>query len=308
MKAVGVTAPDFMPRLFDIDEPVAGRGEVVVEVMAASVNEVDRAVFGGYEDVRARDLDRVVLGHDFVGQVAGVGRGVGYIAVGTLVAGAFGPQHVGFPGTFAEKVAVPAGLVAPVPAGVDLAHAAGVGLAGVTALDAVNALGAAGLGRMVIYGPVTGVGGFALQLAKAHGAVVAAVTIPAHAALARELGADLVITEASLPAETIHKVRSRFGMADTAIHIGGDLSVVAAVVRRGGRFTSVAGLSSTTLSAVGYVTTNVAPSGHKLADLLFRVASRRLRSCVRHAVPFERIGEAVTLDGAHTSGRVVVIR
>jgi NADPH:quinone reductase-like Zn-dependent oxidoreductase len=308
MKAVGVTAPDFMPRLFDIDEPIAGPGEVVVEVMAASVNDVDRAAVGGSEGVRAKDPDRVVLGHDFVGRVAGVGRGVGYLAVGTLVAGAFGPLEVGFPGTFAEKVAVPAGLVAPVPAGIDLAHAAGVGLAGVTALDAVNALGVAGLGRMVIHGPVTGVGGFALQLAKAHGAVVTLITNPAHAALARELGADVVITEASLPAQTIHEVRSRFGNVDTAIHIEGDPSVVAALFRPGGKFTSVARLSSATPSAAGYVTTNVAPSGHKLADLLFRVASRRLRSYVRHAVSFERIGDAMTLDGAHTAGRVVVIR
>ena len=43
MKAVGVVGPDFMPRLFDIDEPVAARDGVVVEVMAASVNDFDRA-------------------------------------------------------------------------------------------------------------------------------------------------------------------------------------------------------------------------------------------------------------------------
>jgi NADPH2:quinone reductase len=212
------------------------------------------------------------------------------------------------PGTFAEKVAVPAGLVAPVPEGIDLAHAAGVGLAGVTALDAVNALAAAGLGRMVIHGPMAGTGGFALQLAKSRGAVVAAVTIPAHADLARELGADVVITEESHPAETIRKVHSRFGKVDTAIHIAGDPAVTAAVVRPGGRFTSVAGVTPVERSGAGYVMTSVVPSGHKLADLLFRVASRRLRSCVRHAVSFDRVADAVDLDGANAVGRVVVLR
>ena len=47
MKAVGVTGPDFMPRLFEIDEPVAAPDGVVVDVMAASVNEFDQAAVHG---------------------------------------------------------------------------------------------------------------------------------------------------------------------------------------------------------------------------------------------------------------------
>ena len=47
MKAVGVIGPDFTPRLFDIDEPIAAPGGVVVEVMAASVNDFDRAAVEG---------------------------------------------------------------------------------------------------------------------------------------------------------------------------------------------------------------------------------------------------------------------
>ena len=47
MKAVGVTGPDFMPRLFGVDEPVATRDGVVVEVMAASVSDFDRAAVEG---------------------------------------------------------------------------------------------------------------------------------------------------------------------------------------------------------------------------------------------------------------------
>jgi len=51
MKAVGVSGPDFMPRLFDIGEPIAAPGGVVVDVMAASVNDFDRAA------VRERHMD-----------------------------------------------------------------------------------------------------------------------------------------------------------------------------------------------------------------------------------------------------------
>jgi NADPH:quinone reductase-like Zn-dependent oxidoreductase len=51
MKAVGVTGPDFMPRLFDIGEPIATPDGVVVDVMATSVNDFDRAA------VRGRHID-----------------------------------------------------------------------------------------------------------------------------------------------------------------------------------------------------------------------------------------------------------
>src|SRR6202790_4280333 len=137
MRAAGVVGPDFMPRLFDIDEPVAARDGVVVEVMATSVNDFDRgAVEGRYIGLMGQ-LGPVLLGRDFVGRVVAVGDDVDYIDVGMYVAGTLAPQAPGQPGTFTEKVAVPASLLAPVPDGVDVAQAAGVGLAGVTALDAV---------------------------------------------------------------------------------------------------------------------------------------------------------------------------
>ena len=141
-------------------------------MIAASVNDFDRAAVEGRYIGLTGQLDPVLLGRDFVGRVAVVGDDVDYIDVGMCVAGTLAP---GRSGTFTEMVEVQQ-LLAPVPDGVYVAHAAGVGLAGVTALDAVGVLGATHLGNTVIHGPVSGVGGFALQLAKARGAVVAAVT------------------------------------------------------------------------------------------------------------------------------------
>src|ERR1700724_2337884 len=270
MKAVGVTGPDFVPRLFDIREPIAAHGGVVVDVVGASVNRFDRAAVRGRHVGLTDQRGPVLLGRDFVGRVATVGDDVDYIDVGMFVAGALA-QAPGQPGTFTEKVAVPASLLAPVPDGVDVAQAAGVGLAGVTALDAVNVLGVAKLGNMVIHGPVSGVGGLALQLAKARGAVVAAVTLPEQADLAGELGADVVIPEGANATQSIQKVRDVFGArVDTAIHVAGDRSVVAGVVWSGGRVTSVSDVSTSATRGAGYVPTIVAPSGHKLAGLLFK--------------------------------------
>src|SRR3954451_20232570 len=87
MKAVGVSGPDYMPRLFDIDEPVASPGGVVVEVLAASVNDFDRAAVEGRMALTG-PLNPVLLGRDFVGRVKAVGDDVDYIDVGMYVAGA----------------------------------------------------------------------------------------------------------------------------------------------------------------------------------------------------------------------------
>ncbi len=304
MKAVGVVGPDFMPRLFDIDEPVAARDGVVVEVMAASVNDVDRAAVDGRYVGLTGQLDPVLLGRDFVGRVAAVGDDVAYIDVGMYVAGTLAS---GRSGTFTEMVEVPAKLLAPVPDGIDIAQAAAVGLAGVTALDAVGVLGATTLGNTVIHGPVNEVGGFALQLAKAHGAVVAAVTLPAQADLAWKLGADVVIPEG---ANATQSARDFFGGGiDTAIHVAGDLSVAAGVVRPGGKFTSVAGTTTRAIrSDAEYVPTIVAPSGHKLADLLFKVAAHRLHSQVGRTVSFDHVGDAVDAGSNNAGGRTVLVR
>ena len=269
---------------------VSGPGTVVVDVMAASVNDGDR-------------------GGDFVGRVTAVGAGVDYINVGMLVAGVFASQSREHAGAFSERVAVSADSIAPVPDGVDPVQAAGVGLAGITALSALDALGASRLGNLVIHGPVSGVGGFALQLAKARGAVVAVVTPPTDAELARELGADGVIPEDGNPTLAMQKARFFLdGRVDSAIHVAGDPTVAASVVRPGGRFTSTAGTATqVTRSDIDYRPTVVTPSGHKLADLLFKVASGRLASRVQHVASFDEVVNAVDLSTPDASGRIVLV-
>jgi NADPH:quinone reductase-like Zn-dependent oxidoreductase len=230
-----------VPGLFDVDEPTAGGGRVVVEVLASSVNEFDRAAARGSYSGQAGRRGPVLLGRDFVGRVAAVGANVNYIDVGMYVAGALAPHPSGNTGTFTDTVAVPAQLLAPVPDGIDFVHVAGVGLAGVTALDAVGALGLTGLETVAIQGPMSGVGGYALQLAKVSGAVVVALTSAAHAELAWTLGADAVIVEGANPMRSVRRVRNVFGGGvDSAIHVAGDIATTADVVRPGGQFTSVA--------------------------------------------------------------------
>jgi NADPH:quinone reductase-like Zn-dependent oxidoreductase len=308
MKAVGVTGPDFMPRLFDVEAPIAASDGVVVDVLAASINDFDRAAVRGRYLAATEQFVPILLGRDFVGRVVAVGQDVQHIDVGMCVAGALPPQPAGQPGTFTCRVAVPARLLAPVPDGVDVMQAAAVGLAGVTAFSAIDALGPAHLGHMVVHGPVSGVGGFALQLAKARGAVVAAVTPPEQIELALDLGADVVIPDGVSSTQSIHMVRSLFGgSVDTAIHVAGHRSVVTGLVRTGGRFTSTAD-GRTFDARGGFSTTTVATSGHVLADLLFKVAAGRMVSRVHRTVSFDELAGAVVARSTHDGGRTVLAR
>jgi NADPH:quinone reductase-like Zn-dependent oxidoreductase len=248
----------------------------------------------------------MLLGRDFVGRVTAVGEDVNYIDIGMYVAGVLAP-NTSERGTFTDKVAVPAQSLAPAPDGTDLAHTAGVGLAGISGLDAVDALGIKGLETVVIHGPVSGAGGFALQLAKARGAVVAALTVPEQAALARELGADAVIAMDASPRNAVQSMRSRLGGVDAAIHVAGDLAVTAEIVCPGGKFTSISdGTAAVRHVHSEFVPTVVTPGGHKLADLLFKVAARRLRSHVDATASFDQVGDAVS--SRDESERIVVIR
>jgi NADPH:quinone reductase-like Zn-dependent oxidoreductase len=310
MKVVGVMGPDFMPRPFDVDEPTAAPNGVVVEVMAASVNDCDRAAIHGRSSGSTGERQPMLLGRDFVGRVTAVGADVDYIDVGLCVAGTLAPRARRQPGTFADLVAVPAGWLTPVPDGTDLAHVAAVGLAGVTALAAISALGARRLGNLVVQGPVSEAGGFAVQLAKAHGAVVAVITPPTQVELARRLGADVVIPQGADMTRSIQLLRNFFGGgADSAIHVAGEPSVAAAVVRPGGRVTSVTDSSTQAFgSDTDYVRTVVAPNGHELADLLFKLAAHRLHSHVGQALSFDQVGDAVNPAGNGRSGRTVLIR
>jgi NADPH:quinone reductase-like Zn-dependent oxidoreductase len=313
MKAVAVMGPDFTPGLVEVEEPTVAPDGVVVQVLAASVNDVDRAAVDGRHVGSMSRRDPVLLGRDFVGRVTAVGSGVDYIEVGMSVAGALSPESAGRSGTFTDRVAVAAGSVAPVPDGIDLAHVAAVGLAGLTAMAAINALGAARLGNLLIVGPVSEAGGYALQLAKAHGAVVAVLTPASQVELAWGLGADVVIAQGPDSTRSIRAVRDFFGGGvDTAIHLAGDPTVATGVLRQGGRFTVITDTTTSATHGVGspagYVATAVAPNGHELADLLFKLAADKLHSQVARILSFDQIGDAFNPANTDTAGRTIITR
>jgi putative PIG3 family NAD(P)H quinone oxidoreductase len=173
-----------------VPDPVPGRGEVLIDVAACGVNRADLLQAAGHYP--APPGVSPILGLECSGVVSGLGPGVYGWQVGDRVCALLAG------GGYAEKVAVPAVQVLPVPKGVDLVDAAGLPEATCTVWS--NLVMTAGLNSrttLLIHGGASGIGTMAIQVARQEGATVA-VTSSREAALefCRTLGASITINYA----------------------------------------------------------------------------------------------------------------
>jgi NADPH:quinone reductase-like Zn-dependent oxidoreductase len=179
-----------MLRYGEAPDPAAGPGEVVVDIHAASVNGADPKVRRGSGRYKLTQFP-YILGRDFSGIVSQVGTGVTDLVVGDAV---FGVLDQGMEGTYAEKVAIKAALVAKKPASLSHAEAAALGLISITAITGIEDTAQLRAGQTIlIQGGAGGVAGFAVQLAKHLGATVITTASTNNHAYVRGLGADRVI-------------------------------------------------------------------------------------------------------------------
>ncbi|MFZ3311866.1 MAG: NADP-dependent oxidoreductase [Xanthobacteraceae bacterium] len=174
----------------DLPDPVAGAGEVVVDVVAASVNAADwkfrAGQYGRHSEVKFPQIP----GRDFSGVVGAAGSGAD-LNIGDAV---FGVLDVGREGTYCEKLAIKASLIAKKPDGLSHVNAAALALTGLTAVNAIEDTLKLKRGETVlIQGGAGGVAGFAIQVAKHLGARVITTTSAANRDYVNALGADEVI-------------------------------------------------------------------------------------------------------------------
>ncbi len=171
----------------EVADPVAGPGEVVVDVVASAVNRADLLQRQGLYPPPPGASD--IIGLECSGRISALGDGVEGWQVGdevcALLAG----------GGYAEKVAVPAAQLLPIPHGVDLVTAGGLPEVACTVWSNVVHTGHLAAGEtFLVHGGSSGIGTHAIQVAKALGARVAATAgAPDRLERCRELGADIVI-------------------------------------------------------------------------------------------------------------------
>jgi NADPH:quinone reductase-like Zn-dependent oxidoreductase len=183
-------------RMAEVGTPTPNPGQVLVEVLAASVNAADWHVLRGKPLFSRATLGLLrpkhkILGVDVAGQVEALGSGVTRFKPGDEVYANLLDHGYG---GFAEYVSVPVGVLSSKPANLSFEEAAAVPMAATTALQGLGRHGDIAPGQQVlINGATGGVGSFAVQLAKASGAEVTAVTSTRNLELVRSLAADHVV-------------------------------------------------------------------------------------------------------------------
>lgn len=196
--------PEVM-RVEEVGDPVAGEGEVLVEVEAAGVN---------FRDVYERQQDGygssppAIIGVEGAGTVVGTGERVAWSGV---------------PGSYAERVAAPREKLVPVPEGVPAATAAAVLLQGMTAhYLAADSYPVRAGDWVVVHAAAGGVGLLLTQIVRLRGGRVIATTSSGEKAeLARHAGADEVIGYEGF-AERVHEITGGEGAAAVYDGIGRD--------------------------------------------------------------------------------------
>lgn len=218
-------------RYGDLPDPVAGDGEVVVDIHAASVNAADikvREGATGNTSTPRADTFPCVFGRDFSGVVAALGPNTD-LQVGEPVFGVLAP---GRDATYAEKVAEKAAILCRKPDSLSHIEAAAIALIGLTATVAIEDTIKLKPGETIlIQGGAGGVASYAIQLAKHIGARVITTASAANHDYVRSLGADEVIDYNKI--DFTKALKDIDAVFDT---VGGDVAQRSfTVVRSGGR-------------------------------------------------------------------------
>jgi NADPH:quinone reductase-like Zn-dependent oxidoreductase len=307
-------------QLVELETPTPKPNEVLVKVQAAALNPVDwhfvrgapfpiRMMIGGLRrPKRARQI-----GGDYAGTIAALGSGVTGFAVGDAV---FGYAESA---TVAEYLTVPADKVVLKPARLTFEQAAGVPLAGLTALQAMRDKAKVQSGQQVlIVGAAGGIGSFAVQVAKALGAHVTGVQSTKALDLVRSIGAEHVIDY----------TKDDFTTGDARYDVVFDnvcnrtLSEVRRVVNSGGTIIPNGGGSPDkgismlallrTMAIRPFLSHNIAffvtnPNRADLQALADMIQAGTVTPVIDKVYPLVAVAEAFRhLEGGHAHGKIVI--
>ncbi|MGA5451199.1 NADP-dependent oxidoreductase [Streptomyces umbrinus] len=316
-------------RVGDVPEPDVGADDVLIRIVAASVNPLDRMIRDGEMKTILPYKVPFVLGNDLAGVVVEVGAAVTRFAVGDEV---FARPDKNRIGTFAERIAVHQDDVAVKPTTLTMEEAASLPLVALTSWQALVERAHVQPGQKVlVHAGSGGLGTIAVQLAKQLGAYVATTTSTANVDLVKRLGADVVVDYRKQAFETV--LRDYDVVLDS---LGGEtLKKSLDVLRPGGKVISVAGppdaafgrelganpvvrLAMSALSlrtrraarrrGVTYSFLFMRASGDQLRELTPLIEAGRIRPVVDTVFPFESAREALEYveAGRAKAGKVVV--
>jgi NADPH2:quinone reductase len=307
MRAVTLEAFDTPPRLrADLPEPEPAAGEVIVRVRASSVNPVDGVIAGGLLREYADHEFPITLGRDYAGTVERVGAAVTRHRPGDEVFGCLPHADPAVhAGTWSELIAVPEDdFIARRPAGLDLAQAGALALAGVTAMTCLDALGLQDGDTLLVIGATGGVGSLAVQLAARSGIPVAATGRGDDVEYLRDLGATMVVDRYGDVTEEVRPHHNVTAIIDLVSADPGAFTALAGALEAGGRAVSPLGAAG---DVPGQANVMAVPSAENLARLARLVDEHAVRVPIQQTFALEAGGEALaTAAATHRRGKLAL--
>jgi NADPH:quinone reductase len=293
--------------------PTPGPGQVRIHIAAAAINPADLGMVAGTYRWREPVRFPLVPGYDAAGSVDAIGEGVSGFHVGDQVI-ACSQHSLTQVGTYADYAVLSEHYLAPAPSGIELTVAASLPLAGLTALQALESLQLTRGQTLLINGPLGAVGGFALQLAVQRGITVLAPISAFESALARTLGATVILDrEKDVPLQVRQAVP---GGVDAALDVvGGAVARNAfAAVRDGGHYATVVpefwvpGGQFVPQRGITPQVVSVRSNTHQLTELSRWLAAGQLITHVARVLRLEQASMAhrLLMDG-RVRGKIVLI-
>jgi NADPH:quinone reductase-like Zn-dependent oxidoreductase len=315
-------------RLGEMPEPELRDDDVLIEVHAAGLNQLDSRIKSGEFKLILPYPMPLVLGHDVAGVVTKVGSRVRQFKVGDEVYSRPPDHRIG---TFAQFIAVNENDVAPKPRNLTMEEAASIPLVGLTVWQALVERAHLKKGQKIfIQAGSGGVGTLAIQLAKHIGATVATTTSSANTELVKSLGADIVI---DYKKDDFEKVLQNY---DVVLH-SQDAAVLEKslrVLKPGGTLISISGppdpafakgigapwfvsfivrlLSAgvrkkATHRDLNYSFLFMQANGQQLREITRLIEAGAIRPVIDRVFPFESTNEALTyVEAGRAKGKVVV--
>lgn len=315
-------------RIGEVPVPAIGDTDLLVKVLAASVNPLDFKTRAGQVKVLLKYRFPLILGNDLAGVVTAIGPGVSRFKVGDEVYARLDKDRIG---AFAEFAAVRESAAAMKPSSIGFEAAASLPLVALTAWQALVEIGRLRPGqRVLIHAGSGGVGSIAIQLARHLGATVLTTVGQRNVELVKQLGADVAIDYRSERFEDVAKD------CDLVLDSAGGSTLVRsfACVKRGGLVVSIGGTPSAEFArdwglnpllrlAIGLMGRKVTAAarrsgahyhylfmradGAQLSEIARLVDRGVLRPLVDKTYPLDRIPEALAYsESGRATGKVVV--
>jgi NADPH:quinone reductase-like Zn-dependent oxidoreductase len=299
-------------QLMDLPVPEIRPREILVKVRAAGVNPVDWKIREGYlKDLFSHQFP-VILGWDAAGVVEGVGKNVTRFKSGDEIF-AYCRKPIVHGGAYAEYILLEEEHAAIKPKNITFEEAASIPLAALTAyqslFDAANLQPGE---TILIHAAAGGVGGFGVQLAKDHGAVVWATASGRNKKYVQDLGASQVVDYTQVNFGDAVFSKYPHGVDVVFDCVGGEvLQKSAEIVKEGGRLITIVddptGLARNDIHKEFVF---VAPKSTQLTELARMVEQGRLKTHLSQVFPFglEKARKAHELsESMHTRGKMVLV-